>query len=71
MARGLADMMKPKQGTDPMDAIVLSLLKATISNADAAKQAGEVAAVTNSLAETKCPPMMLKSILKQAKNGSL
>ena len=53
-----------------MDAIVSSLLKVVISNADAAKQAGEVAAVTNPSAETKRPPMTLKSILKQAKNGS-
>ena len=70
VARALADMMKPKQETDPTDAIVSSLLKAAISNADAAKQAGEVAAVTNSSAKTKRPPITLKSILKQAKNGS-
>ena len=70
VARALADMIKPKQETDPMGAIVSSLLKAVISNADAAKQASEVAAVTNSSAETKHPPVTLKSILKQAKNGS-
>ena len=69
MVRALVDMMKPKQEAYPMDAIVSSLLKVVISNADAAKQAGEVAAVTNPSAETKRPPMTLKSILKQAKNG--
>ena len=53
VARALADMMKPKQETDPMDAIVSSLLKVAISNTDAAKQAGEAAAVTNPSAETK------------------
>ena len=61
-----ADMMKPKQENNPMDAIVLSLLKVVISNTDAAKQAGEAAAVTNPTAETKRPPMTLKSIVKQA-----
>ena len=71
MARALVDMMKPRQETDPMDVIVSSLLKVAISNTDAAKQAGEAAAVTNPSAETKHPPMTLKSILKQAKNGSL
>ena len=70
VARALANMMKPKQETDPMDAIVSSLLKVAISNTDAAKQAGEAAAVTNPLAETNRRPMTLKSILKQAKNGS-
>ena len=70
VARALADMLKPKQETDPMDVVVSSLLKVAISNADAAKQAGEAAAVTNPLAETKRPPVTLKSILKQAKNGS-
>ena len=69
VARALVDMMKPKQETDPMDAIVSSLLKVAISNTDASKQASE-AAVTNPSAETKRPPMTLKSILKQAKNGS-
>ena len=52
-----------------MDVIVLSLLKAAISNTDATKQNGEVAAVTNSSTETKHPPITLKSILKQTKNG--
>ena len=66
VARALADMLKPKQETDPTDVIVSSILKVAISNADAAKQAGEAAAVTNPLAETKHPPMTLKSILKQA-----
>ena len=69
-ARALVDMLNPKQETDPMDAIVSTLLKVAISNADAAKQAGEVAAVTNPSAETNCPPVTLKSILKEAKNGS-
>ena len=68
--RALVDMMKSEQETDSMDAIVLSLLKATISNTDAMKQNGEVAAVTNSPTEAKRPPITLKSILKQAKNGS-
>ena len=71
VARALTDMLKPKQETDPTDVIVSSLLKVTISNADGAKQAGEVAAVTNPSAETKHPPITLKSILKQVKNGSL
>ena len=70
VARALADMMKPKQETDPTDVIVSSLLKVTISNTDDAKQAGEAAAVTDPSAETKRPPMTLKSILKQVKNGS-
>ena len=69
VARALADMMKPKQETDPTDAIVLSLLKVTISNTDAAKLASEAAAVTNPSAETKRPPVTLKSILKQVQNG--
>ena len=50
--------------------IVLSLLKAAMSNTDATKQSGEVAAVTNSSTEAKHLPITLKSILKQAKNGS-
>ena len=70
VTKALVDMMKSKQEMDPMDAIVLSLLKATISNTDATKQNGEVAAVTNSSTEAKRPPITLKSILKQAKNGS-
>ena len=70
VTRALADMMKPKQETDPTNAVVLSLLKAAISNTDATKQNGEVASVTNSSTETKHPPITLKSILKQAKNGS-
>ena len=70
VTRALADMMKSKQETDSTDAIVLSLLKATISNTDVTKQNGEVAAVTNSSTEAKRPPIALKSILKQAKNRS-
>ena len=70
VTRALADMMKPKKETDPTDVIVSSLLKATISNTDVTKQNGEVAAVTNSSSEAKHPPITLKSILKQAKNGS-
>ena len=53
-----------------MDAIVSSFLKAMMSNTDATKQNGEVAVVTNSSTEAKHLPKTLKSILKQAKNGS-
>ena len=44
----LADMMKSKQEMDQMDVIVSTLLETVISNTDATKQNGEVAAVTNS-----------------------
>ena len=70
VARALVDMMKPKQENNSTDAIVSSLLKVVISNTDAAKQASEAAGVTNPLAETKRPPVTLKSILKQVKNGT-
>ena len=70
MTKVLTDMMKPKQETDPTNAIVSGLLKAAMSNTDATKQNGEVAAVTNSLIEAKRLPIILKSILKQAKSGS-
>ena len=63
-------MMKSKQEMDSTDAIVSGLLKAAISNTDATKQNGEVAAVTNSSTEAKHLPITLKSILKQVKNGS-
>ena len=45
-------------------------MKVVISNTDASKQAGEAAVMTNPSAETKHPPVTLKSILKQSKNGS-
>ena len=64
------DMMKSKQETDSTNAIVSGILKAAMSNTDAMKQNGEVAAVTNSSTEAKRLPITLKSILKQAKNGS-
>ena len=64
-------MMKSKQEMDSTDAIVLGLIKAAMSNTDAMKQNGEVAVVTNSSTEAKHLPITLKSILKQAKNGSL
>ena len=70
MTKVLADMMKSKQETDLTNAIVSGLLKATMSNTDAMKQNGEVAAVTNSPIEAKRLPITLKSILKQVKNGS-
>ena len=70
VTRALADMMKSKKETDPMDTIVSSLLKAVVSNTDTTKQNGEVAAVTNSSTEAKHLPITLKSILKQVKNGS-
>ena len=63
--------MKSKQETDSTDAIVSGLLEAMMSNPDATKQNGEVAAVTNSSTEAKHLPITLKSMLKQAKNGSL
>ena len=69
--RALTDIMKSKPETDSTDAIVSGLLKAAMSNTDAMKQNGEVAAVTNSSTEAKCLPITLKSILKQVKNGSL
>ena len=62
--------MKSKQETDSTNVIVSGLLKAAMSNANAMKQNGEVAAVTNSSTEAKRLPITLKSILKQAKNGS-
>ena len=62
--------MKSKQEMDLMNAIVSGLVKAAMSNTDAMKQNGEVAAVTNSSTKAKCLPITLKSILKQAKNGS-
>ena len=70
VAMALADIMKPKQENNPTDVMVSSLFKVTISNTDAAKQAGEATAMTNPSAETKHPPMTLKSILKQAKKVS-
>ena len=63
-------MMRSKQETDLMDAIVSGLLKAVMSNTDATKQNGEVAVVTDSSTEAKHLPITLKSILKQVKNGS-
>ena len=63
-------MMKSKQQSDPTNAIVSGLLKAAMSGMDATKQNGEVAAVTNSSTKAKRLPITLKSILKQAKNGS-
>ena len=68
--KALTDMMKSKQELDLTNAIVSGLLKAAMSGTDATKQNGEVAAVTNSSTEAKCLPITLKSILKQAKNGS-
>ena len=71
MTKALADMMKSNQEKDSMNAIVSGLLKAAMSSTDATKQNGEVAAVTNSPIKAKRLPITLKSILKQAKNGSL
>ena len=68
--KALTDMIKSKQESDPTNAIVSGPLKATMSGTDAMKQNGEVAAVTNSSTEAKRLPITLKSILKQAKNGS-
>ena len=70
VTKALTDMMKSKQEMDSTNAIVSGLLKAAMSNTDATKQNGEVAAVTNSPIEAKRLPITLKSILKQAKNGS-
>ena len=70
MTKALTDMIKSKQEMDPTNAIVSGLLKAAMLSTDAMKQNGEVAAVTNSPIEAKCLPITLKSILKQAKNGS-
>ena len=70
VTKALTDMMKSKQETDPMNAIVSGLLKAAMSGMDTMKQNGEIAAVTNSSTEAKRLPITLKSILKQAKNGS-
>ena len=66
----LRDMIKSKQESDPTNAIVSGLLKAAMLGTDATKQNAEVAAVTNSSTEAKHLPITLKSILKQAKNGS-
>ena len=63
-------MTKSKQELDPTNAIVSGLLKATMSGMDATKQNGEVAAVDSSSTEAKRLPITLKSILKEAKNGS-
>ena len=71
VTKALTDMMKSKQEMDSMNAIVSGLLKATMSNTEATKQNGDVAAPTNSSTEAKQLPIMLKSILKQVKNGSL
>ena len=71
MTKALTDMIKSKQESDPTNAIVSGLLKATILGMDAMKQNGEVAAVTNSSTEAKRLPITLKYILKQVKNGSL
>ena len=71
VTRALTDMMKSKQDMDSTDAIVSGLLKAAKANTNATKQNGEVAAATNSSTEAKSLPITLKSILKQAKNGSL
>ena len=69
--KALTDMMKSKQELDPTNTIVSGLLKDAMSGTDATKQNGEVAAVNNnSSTEAKRPPITLKSILKQAKNGS-
>ena len=68
--KALTDMMKSKQELDPTKSIVSGLLKAAMSGTDAMKQNGEVAAVTNSSTEAKHLPKTIKSILKQAKNGS-
>ena len=70
VTKALTDMMKSKQETDSTNAIVSGLLKAAMSNTDATKQNGEVAAVTNSSIKAKYLPITFKSILKQAKNGS-
>ena len=70
VTKALTDMMKSKQETDLTNAIVSGLLKAAMLNTDATKQNGEVAAITNSPIKAKCLPITLKSILKQAKNGS-
>ena len=64
VTRALTDMMKSKQEMDLMNAIVSGLLKAAMSNTDATKQNGEVAAVTNSSTKAKRLPITLKSILK-------
>ena len=71
VTKTLTDIMKSKQEMDSMDAIVSGLLKAAMSNTDTMKQKGEVAAVTNSSTKAKHLPIVLKSILKQVKNGSL
>ena len=63
-------MMKSKQEMDSTDAIVSGSLKAVMLNTDATRQNGEVASVTNSSTEANRLPITLKSILKQAKNGS-
>ena len=68
--KALTDMIKSKQVPDLTNAIVSGLLKAAMSGMDAMKQNGEVAAVTNSSTKAKRLPITLKSILKQAKNGS-
>ena len=70
VTKGLTDMMKSKQELDLTNAIVSGLLKAAMSGTDAMKQNREVAAVTNSSTKAKHLPITLKSILKQAKNGS-
>ena len=49
------DMMKSKQETDPMNAIVSGLLKAAMSNTDAMKQNGEVAAPIHQLRQNPYP----------------
>ena len=56
VTRVLTDMTKSKQETDSTNAIVSGLLKAAMSNTDATKQNGEVAAVTNSSTDTNTYP---------------
>ena len=68
--KALTDMIKSKQEPDLTNGIVSGLLKAAMSGMDATKQNREVAALTNSSTEAKRLPITLKSILKQAKNGS-
>ena len=56
VTRALTKMMKYKQETNSTNVMVSGLLKAAMSNTDATKQNGEVAAVTNSSTKQSAYP---------------